>query len=126
MKRIFVLAAVVSAFMSAPAFAKGQGIGIGANVLTGRGGVMGLLDGRGALVVNTSVTTGKNGVLGAVLGRSHALGGLLGGGCGCHYVDGRRTGQPRPHAAAAEPFFDLDETAEKRFVIDDVTTRPFK
>ena len=85
MKKILVLATVVSALMSAPAFAKGQGIGIGgANVLTGRGGVIGLLDGRGALVVNTSVTTGKNGVLGAVLGRSHALGGLLGGGCGCH------------------------------------------
>ena len=82
MKRILVLATVVSALMSAPAFAKGQGIG--ANVLTGRGGVIGLLDGRGALVVNTSVTTSKNGVLGAVLGRSHALGGLLGGGCGCH------------------------------------------
>jgi len=61
MKRILVLAAVVSAFVSAPPFAKGQGIGIGANVLTGRGGVIGLLDGRGALVVNTSVTTGKNG-----------------------------------------------------------------
>lgn len=82
MKKILVLAAVASAFMSAPAFAKG--IGIGANVLTGRGGVVGLLDGRGALVVNTAVTTGKSGVLGAVLGRSNVLGGLLGGGCGCH------------------------------------------
>jgi hypothetical protein len=84
MKKILVLAAVASTFMAAPAFAKGQGIGIGANVLTGRGGVVGLLDGRGALVVNTAVTTGKNGVLGAVLGRSNVLGGLLGGGCGCH------------------------------------------
>ncbi|WP_416193009.1 hypothetical protein [Nitrobacter sp. TKz-YC01] len=85
MKKILVLAAVASAFMSAPAFAnKGQGIGIGANVLTGRGGVVGLLNGRGALVVNTAVTTGKNGVLGAVLGRSLGSGGLLGGGCGCH------------------------------------------
>ena len=65
MKKILVLAAVASAFMSAPAFAKGQGIGIGANVLTGRGGVIGLLDGRGALVVHTAVTTGKSGVLGA-------------------------------------------------------------
>jgi hypothetical protein len=84
MKKILVLAAVASAFMSAPAFAKGQGIGIGANVLTGRGGVIELLDGRGALVVHTAVTTGKSGVLGAVLGRSNVLGGLLGGGCGCH------------------------------------------
>jgi hypothetical protein len=84
MKKILVLAAVASTLVAAPAFAKGQGIGIGANVLTGRGGVVGLLDGRGALVVNTAVTTGKNGVLGAVLGRSNALGGLLGGGCGCH------------------------------------------
>jgi hypothetical protein len=85
MKKILVLAAVASAFMSAPAFAKGQGIGvgIGANVLTGRGGVIGLLDGRGALVVHTSVTTGKSGVLGALLGRSNALGGTHGGGCGC-------------------------------------------
>lgn len=84
MKKILVLAVVASAFIGAPAFAKGQGIGIGANVLTGRGGVIGLLDGHGALVVNTAVTTGKNGVLGAVLGRSNVLGGLLGGGCGCH------------------------------------------
>ncbi|WP_439922478.1 hypothetical protein [Nitrobacter sp. JJSN] len=84
MKKILVLAVVASAFIGAPAFAKGHGIGIGANVLTGRGGVIGLLDGHGALVVNTAVTTGKNGVLGAVLGRSNVLGGLLGGGCGCH------------------------------------------
>jgi hypothetical protein len=84
MKKILILAAVASTFMAAPAFAKGQGIAIGANVLTGRGGVVGLLDGRGALVVNTAVTTGKNGVLGAVLGRGNVLGGLLGGGCGCH------------------------------------------
>ena len=86
MKRILVLATVVSAFMSAPAFAKGQGIGIGANVLTGRGGVIGLLDiwDVARSLSTPSVTTGKNGVLGAVLGRSHALGGLLGGGCGCH------------------------------------------
>jgi hypothetical protein len=84
MKKIFVLAVIATAFTGAPAFAKGHGIGIGANVLTGRSGVIGLLDGRGALVVNTAVTTGKGGVLGAVLGRGNLLGGLLGGGCGCH------------------------------------------
>ena len=84
MKKILVLAVIATALTGAPAFAKGQGIGIGANVLTGRGGVIGLLDGRGALVVNTAVTTGKGGVLGAVLGRGNLLGGLLGGGCGCH------------------------------------------
>jgi hypothetical protein len=84
MKKILVLAVIAAAFAGEPAFAKGHGIGIGANVLTGRGGVIGLLDGRGALVVNTAVTTGKGGVLGAVLGRGHLLGGLLGGGCGCH------------------------------------------
>jgi hypothetical protein len=82
MKKILVLAVIATAFVGAPAFAKGQGIG--ANVLTGRGGVIGLLDGRGALVVNTAVTTGKGGVLAAVLGRGNVLGGLLGGGCGCH------------------------------------------
>ena len=84
MKKILVLAVLATAFAGAPAFAPGQGLGIGANVLTGRGGVIGLLDGRGALVVNTAVTTGKGGVLGAVLGRGNVLGGLLGGGCGCH------------------------------------------
>lgn len=85
MKKILVLAAVATALAGTPAFAKGQGIGIGANVLTGRGGVIGLLSGRGALVVNTAVTTGKGGVLAAVLGRGNVLGGLLGGGgCGCH------------------------------------------
>ena len=86
MKKILVLAVIATALTGAPAFAKGQSIviGIGASVLTGRGGVIGLLDGRGALVVNTAVTTGKGGVLGAVLGRGNLLGGLLGGGCGCH------------------------------------------
>jgi hypothetical protein len=84
MKKILVLAVIATAFAGSPALARGHGIGIGANVLTGRGGVVGLLDGRGALVVNTAVTTGKGGVLGAVLGRGHLLGGLLGGGCGCH------------------------------------------
>jgi hypothetical protein len=84
MKKILVLAVIATAFAGTPAFARGHGIGIGANVLTGRGGVIGLLDGRGALVVNTAVTTGKGGVLGAVLGRGNLLGGLLGGGCGCH------------------------------------------
>jgi hypothetical protein len=84
MKKILVLAVIATAFVGAPAFAKGQGLGIGTNVLTGRGGVIGLLNGRGALVVNTAVTTGKGGVLAAVLGRGNVLGGLLGGGCGCH------------------------------------------
>ena len=56
-------------------------------MLTGKGGVVGLLDGRSALVTNVAVTTGKGGVLGAVLGKGHLLGGLLGGhsgGCGCY------------------------------------------
>lgn len=87
MKKMLYLAAVIatSAFISAPAFAGGgKGVGVGANVLTGKSGVLGLLDGRGALVINASVTTGKGGVLGAVLGKSGVLGGLLGGGgCGC-------------------------------------------
>jgi ABC-type lipoprotein release transport system permease subunit len=39
MKKILVLTVIATAFVGAPAFAKGQGIGIGANVLTGRGGV---------------------------------------------------------------------------------------
>lgn len=83
MKKMLCLAVVATAFISAPAFAKSQGVAVAANVLTGKGGVIGLLDGRGALVVNTAVTTGKGGVLGAVLGKGNVLGGLLGGGCGC-------------------------------------------
>jgi len=84
MKKMLCLAVVATAFISAPAFAGGgKGVGVGANVLTGKGGVVGLLDGRGALVVNAAVTTGKGGVLGAVLGKGGAFGGLLGGGCGC-------------------------------------------
>lgn len=77
MKKMLCLAVVATAFISAPALAGGggggKGLNVGANVLTGKGGVLGLLDGRGALVVNAAVTTGKGG----------ALGGLLGGGCGC-------------------------------------------
>ena len=49
--------------------------------------VLGLVNGRSALVTNVSVATGKNGVLGAVLGEGNLLGGLLGGGhggCGCY------------------------------------------
>jgi hypothetical protein len=92
MKKIIVLAALATALVSAPALARGGhgigGIGVGANVLTGKGGVLGLLDGRSALVTNVSVTTGKGGVLGAVLGKGSLLGGLLGGGhgggCGCY------------------------------------------
>ena len=56
-------------------------------MLSGKGGVIGLLNGRGALVTNVAVTTGKGGVLGTVLGKGGALGGLLGGrggGCGCY------------------------------------------
>lgn len=83
MKKMLCLAVIATAFVGAPAYAKSQGVAVAANVLTSKGGVVGLLDGRGALVVNTSVTTGKGGVLGAVLGKGGALGGLLGGGCGC-------------------------------------------
>lgn len=86
MKKILCLAVIATAFMGAPAFAKSQGIGIGANVLTGKGGVLGLLSGRGGLVINTAVTTGKGGILGAVLGKGGLLGGgHNGGGCGCGY-----------------------------------------
>jgi len=94
MKKVLILAALASALVSAPALAGGhgrgggtQGIAIGANVLSGHGGVLGLVNGRGALVTNVGVTTGKNGVLGAVLGKGNLLGGLLGGGqggCGCY------------------------------------------
>jgi len=91
MKTIIVLAALATAFVSAPALARGGhgigGINVAANVLTGKGGVVGLLDGRSALVTNVAVTTGKGGVLGTVLGKGHLLGGLLGGhggGCGCY------------------------------------------
>ncbi len=73
MKKILCLAVVATAFMGSPAFAKSQGLGIAANVLTGKGGVLGLLDGRSALVVNAGVTTGKGGVLGAVLARADCL-----------------------------------------------------
>lgn len=85
MRKMLCLAVLATAFISAPALAGGggKGVSVGANVLTGKGGVLSLLDGRGALVVNTSVTTGKGGVLGAVLGKGNVLGGLLGGGCGC-------------------------------------------
>jgi hypothetical protein len=93
MKKILVLAALATTLASAPALAGGghgrggHGIAIGANVLSGHGGVLGLLNGRSALVTNVSVATGKNGVLGAVLGKGRLLGGLLGGGhggCGCY------------------------------------------
>ncbi|ACI92598.1 conserved hypothetical protein [Afipia carboxidovorans OM5] len=86
MKKILVLAVAAAAFAATPSFAKsGNGIGLSANVLTGKSGVLGLLNGRSALVVNTGVTTGKSGILGAVLGRGGALGGGHGGGCGCGY-----------------------------------------
>ena len=57
MKKMLCLAVIATAFVGAPAYAKSQGVAVAANVLTGKGGVVGLLDGRGALVVNTSVTT---------------------------------------------------------------------
>ena len=92
MKKILVLAALATALATAPALARGghstQGVAVGANLLTGHGGVLGLINGRSAVVTNVSVTTGKNGVLGAVLGTGNLLGGLLGGGhgggCGCY------------------------------------------
>jgi hypothetical protein len=84
MKKLIYAAMFASVVISAPAFAKSQGLNANVTALTGKGGVLGLLDGRGALVVNTKVTTGKNGILGAVLGKG-VLGGLLGGGCGCGY-----------------------------------------
>jgi hypothetical protein len=50
-----------------------QGLAVNANVLTGKGGVVGALlgsRGRGkqGLAVNANVVTGKNGVLGLLLG----------------------------------------------------------
>lgn len=85
MKKIICLAVLATALTGAPAFAKTQGIGVGAVVLTGQNGVLGLLSGRDALVVNANVTTGKGGILGAVLGRGGLLGGSSHGGCGCGY-----------------------------------------
>ena len=64
MKKMLCLAVVATAFISAPALAGGGGGGKGLNV-------------------GANVLTGKGGVLGAVLGKGGALGGLLGGGCGC-------------------------------------------
>jgi len=84
MKKMLCLAVLATALIGAPAYAK-QGVNVGANVLTGKGGILGLLDGKGALVVNTAVTTGKGGILGAVLGKGGLLGGGHGGGCGCGY-----------------------------------------
>ncbi len=95
MKKILILAALATTLASAPALAGGhgrggssvQGIAVGANLLSGHGGVLGLVNGRSALAANVGVTTGKNGVLGAVLGKGNVLGGLLGGGhggCGCY------------------------------------------
>jgi uncharacterized protein YdeI (BOF family) len=86
MKTMIVLAVLASAVISAPAFAGQHGVNANATVLTGKGGVLGLLNGRSVLVADAAVTTGKGGVLGAVLGGKHGglLGGLLGGGCGCH------------------------------------------
>ncbi len=85
MKKILILAVTATALAATPSFAKGGNIGIGAKVLTDKSGVLGLLNGRSTLVINTAVTTGKGGVLGAVLGRGGILGGSHGGGCGCGY-----------------------------------------
>ncbi len=88
MKKMLALAVVASTLVgiSAPAFAGPRGLGVNVGLLTGRGGVLGLLDGRGGLALNVGVATGRGGILGAVLGRGGLLGGLLGGGggCGCH------------------------------------------
>ncbi|RIK96867.1 MAG: hypothetical protein DCC74_09055 [Proteobacteria bacterium] len=93
MKTMIGLAVLATALMTAPAMAgRGgspalnvAGISVGAGALTGHNGVVGLLTGHGAVGVNAGVgiTTGKSGILGTVLGRGGALGGLLGGGCGC-------------------------------------------
>ncbi|WP_295845703.1 hypothetical protein [Tardiphaga sp.] len=92
MKNIVVLAALVTALISAPAFAGGGGgrggLAINANVLVGAGGVHGLLNGGGrgygVVAVNANVTTGKGGVLGAILGGGRGgNGGHSGSGCGC-------------------------------------------
>jgi hypothetical protein len=88
MKKMLCLAVVATTLLSvgAPAFAGTRGVGVNLGVITGKGGVLGLLDGRGGLAVNATVATGKGGVLGAVLGKGNLLGGLLGGGgCGCGY-----------------------------------------
>ncbi len=55
MKTILCLAVLATAF--ANALAKTQGVAVAANVLTGKGGVVGLLNGRSALAINTAVTT---------------------------------------------------------------------
>jgi hypothetical protein len=88
MKKIAILAAVASTLIGAPAFAGGggKGLAINANVLTGTGGVLGLLNGTSGLGINANVSTGKGGVLGAILGgggRGGRGGGHSGSGCGC-------------------------------------------
>jgi hypothetical protein len=90
MKRTAIIAALGLVLMSAPAFAGGKGGGllnIGANVSTGKNGVLGSLLGGGKntisvdanvgkiVKVNADVKTGKNGLLGGLLGGGH--------GCGC-------------------------------------------
>lgn len=55
MKKILILAVTATALAATPSFAKGGNIGIGAKVLTGKSGVLGLLNGRSTLVVNTAV-----------------------------------------------------------------------
>ena len=85
MKKMLCLAVVATAFISAPAFAKSQGLGANVTAVTGKGGILGLLNGNSAgLAVNATVATGKGGVLGAVLGKGGLLGGGSGG-CGCGY-----------------------------------------
>lgn len=82
MKKLIPLAIIATALTAAPAFAKSQGVAAIATVTTGKGGVLGLLDGKGGIAVNANVATGKGGVLGAVLGKGGLLGGVTG--CGCH------------------------------------------
>jgi hypothetical protein len=57
MKKVLCLAVLATALAGAPAYAKGHGLNVAANLLTGRGGVVGLLNGKGALVVNAGVAT---------------------------------------------------------------------
>jgi hypothetical protein len=85
MKKLVAAIVLASAVMSAPAFAGNQGLNVNATVLTSKGGVLGLLNGKNTLFADATVTTGKGGVLGAVLGdgKGGLLGGLLGGGCDC-------------------------------------------
>ena len=85
MKKMLCLAVIATAFLSAPAFAKPQGLGLNGTVATGNGGILGLLTrSNSGIGINATVATGKGGILGAVLGKGGLLGGGHGG-CGCGY-----------------------------------------